>query len=420
MRGPDYEAHPPLDRLLVLPDGADAATDGRPTARAAIPGRHAGRTRSAEAAWSAALGGRPVLLVRSVERARAALLRAAGVQSGEPVGVPANATNALVEAVKRHGARPHFLDIGADLALLSESERPARPRIAWAEPVGGLTATGSLVATCRLAQTDSLAQTGGLAQTGDLPGVQLWVDHADSLPMPTPSTPPARVGPVTLWGLHLSDDANQAGALLAFATESEGAALHAAVADQLGPDDQPDPALALAQYHRLVGDGHELGLAVRQRDALAATHRGLREAAGLPLLPLDGADALSQHVAVRIPDESDVSTFYAYVRGENTPVRWLPEVRPLHHAALRAWGPAACADTAARLARWLLVPVGPGYADAEIDHPVLGVVKASEYLGVRWRTDPARAAAYAAMLDDWYGPDHDAYRPVFELSPPAP
>ena len=407
MRGPDYEVHPPLDRQLVLPDGADAARDGRASGSAAVPGHHAGRTRSAEAAWSAALGGRPVLLVRSVERVRAALLRAAGVQSGEPVGVPANATNTLVEAVKRHSARPHFLDIGADLALLSESERPARPRIAWAEPVGGLTATGSLVATC------------SLAQTGDLPGVQLWVDHADSLPMPTPSTPPARVGPVTLWGLHLSDDANQAGALLAFATESEGAALHAAVAAQPGPDDQPDPARALAQCRRLVGDGDRPGLAARQRDALVATHRGLRDAAGLPLLPLDGADALSQHVAVRIPAESDVSTFYAYVRGENTPVRWLPEVRPLHHAALRAWGPAVCADTAARLARWLLVPVGPGYADAEIDHAVLGVVKASEYLGVRWRTDPARAAAYAAMLDDWYGPDHDAYRPVFELSAPV-
>jgi hypothetical protein len=73
------------------------------------------------------------------------------------------------------------------------------------------------------------------------------------------------------------------------------------------------------------------------------------------------------------------------------------------------------AATAANLARWLLVPVGPDYTDAEIGHAVLGVVKASEYLGVRWRTDPARAAAYAALLTERYGPDHDAYRPVFEV-----
>ena len=39
MRGPDYEAHPPLDRLLVLPDGAEAARDGVHTGGAAVPGR---------------------------------------------------------------------------------------------------------------------------------------------------------------------------------------------------------------------------------------------------------------------------------------------------------------------------------------------------------------------------------------------
>ncbi len=35
-----------------------------------------------------------------------------------------------------------------------------------------------------------------------------------------------------------------------------------------------------------------------------------------------------------MPDGCEVSTFYAYVRGEQTPVLWLPEVRPLHYAAL--------------------------------------------------------------------------------------
>ena len=382
MRGPDYEAHPPLDRVLVLPDGAEAAVHGR---------LRAGDIRSAEPAWSAVLGGRAVLLVRSVARAREALLRAAGVQPGDPVGVPANATNELVEAVKRHAARPWFLDLDPDLATRAELDRPGTPRIVWTEPVGGL------------------------ASIGELAGAQLWVDHADSLPTPSASTAPAPSGQVTLWGLHLSEDPDEAGALLAFNGAGPGT-LHAAVAAGLGPNDRPDPGRALAQCRRLIGDGDELGLAVRQRAILAATERGLREAAGLPVLPADAGDALARYVAVRIPDESDVSTFYAYVRGENTPVRWLPEVRPLHHAALRSWGPAAWAVTAARLARWLLVPVGPEYTELEIEHAVLGVVKASEYLGIRWRTDPARAAAYATMLDDWYGPDHDAYRPVFDVT----
>ena len=217
-----------------------------------------------------------------------------------------------------------------------------------------------------------------------------------------------------MWGLHLSDDPDEAGALLAFDHAGAGTH-HAAVAAGLGPDDRPDPARALAQCRRLSGERDRPGLAARQLAALAATERGLREAAGLSVLPTDTGEALAQYVALRIPDESDVSTFYAYVRGENTPVRWLPEVRPLHHGALRSRGHAACAATAARLARWLLVPVGPEYTELEIEHAVLGVVKASEYLGVRWRTDPARAAAYAVMLAEWYGPDHDAYRPVFDV-----
>lgn len=410
MREPDYVAHPSLDRVLTLPPDLPR----EPTDAAEV-----------RAAWSAALG-RPVTLVRGVERARAVLLRAAGVGREEPVALPPNADQALVEAVKRHGARPHFLDLDSGLGLRAptDSGHLDGARIGWAQPVGGLPATANLI------------------------GLSLWVDHADTLPSPesrvardeTPVAgrrcrtepagqgaadgepsgigrhpPPATRHPtVTLWGLHLSDDPAEAGALLAFAPGSPGAGdLEAAVARLLRPADLPDLPRALAQCRRLVGEPGRPSLAQRQWDVLAETRRGLREAAGLPLLPPTEGGTLARYVAVEVPSESDVATFYAYVRGEHTPVRWLPEVRPLHYAAVRERGARAGGPTALHLARWLLVPVGPDYTDAEVEHAVLGIVKASEYLGVRWRTDPARAAAYAALLDEAYGPGHDAYRPLF-------
>lgn len=364
VRGPDYAAHPPLDQALTLvapPDlpPADLAT--------------------AQAAWSAALGGAPVLLVRNVELARALLLTAAGVAPGEPVGLPANATRALTEAVKRHGARPRFLGLDASLALCNGPAALDGARAVWAQPVGGLPAPEAL------------------------PGAALWVDCADTLPLPGPLAPAASA---LLWGLHLSPHAAEAGALLAFADADLAAAAQA----RLLPADTPDPALALAQLARLAGAA---GLAERQQAALAEVWRGLHQAAGLPLLPLPEAGALAQHVAVRIPDECDVATFYAYVRGEHTPVRWLPEARPLHYAALRRNGAPDPAAAAAHLARWLLVPVGPDYTSEEISHAILGIAKASDYLGVRWYANPERAAWYGALMEEWYGPDHDAYRPLF-------
>ncbi len=374
MREPDYEAHPALDRLLLPPETTPA-----PPGRATVA--------DAEKAWSATLGGRPVLVVPSVAVARAALLRAAGIRQGESVGVPANATNALVEAIRRHGARPCFLDLDGELALVAGVPPKGAARIAWCEPVGGLPGRGHV------------------------PSSELWVDHADSLPPCDAPPGAAQTARVTLWGLHLSADPARAGALLAFAEPDD---FHAAVASEIAATDRPNPERALAQLHRLNDDGVGAGLAARQRELLSAVHRGLDEAAGLPLLPFDAGDALASHIGLQIPEETQPTTFYAYVRGENTPVRWLPEVRPLHHAALRVGGSAAAARTAANLARWLLVPVGPEYTDTEIEHAVLGVVKASEHLGVRWRTDPGRAAEYAAMLDSTYGPDHDAYRPVFD------
>jgi hypothetical protein len=61
------------------------------------------------------------------------------------------------------------------------------------------------------------------------------------------------------------------------------------------------------------------------------------------------------------------------------------------------------------------VPAGPDDDEPALAQAVLGVVKAAEYLGVRWRTRPARAAAYAALLTSAYSPDHDAYWPAFDV-----
>lgn len=82
VRGPDYRAHPPLQRDLTLPAVAPASDV---SAEQTI------------AAWSQALGGAPVVLARSVERARRLLLKAAGVEPSAPVKLPANATRALSE-----------------------------------------------------------------------------------------------------------------------------------------------------------------------------------------------------------------------------------------------------------------------------------------------------------------------------------
>ncbi|NJP04724.1 MAG: hypothetical protein HC837_03365 [Chloroflexaceae bacterium] len=92
VRGPDYGAHPPLADLLTLP--ADAPLT-------------AATTSQAHAAWSAALESATVILFRSVARAREVLLEAARIGVGAVVGVPANASRSLVEAIKRSGATPH-------------------------------------------------------------------------------------------------------------------------------------------------------------------------------------------------------------------------------------------------------------------------------------------------------------------------
>jgi hypothetical protein len=343
VRDAGYPAHLPLEEQLVLPVEAS----GYDTQIAPV-----------HDCWSALLGGEAVA-VRNVARARALLLAAAGVEPGEGVGLPPNSSRALVEAVKQYGARPCFG---------TEHGEPAR--VGWREAVGGLL-------------------------LGEQPGgAVVIVDAADTLP----AERPPNAADATLWGMHLSKkDESEAGALIQVTNPS----LLEKIRRRLRAADVPDWERATRQAARLPA------LAAAQESVLRAVREGLQEAAGLPLLASDGAVGLPHHVAVELPEVVDPPTFYAYARGENTPVRWLPEQRPLHYAAVRG------GHRSQMLRCWFLVPVGPRYSQEEIGHAVLGLVKVSDYLGVRWFTDPARAAGYSAAMTARYGPDHDAYRPLF-------
>lgn len=349
VRGSGYPAHPPLAQLLTLP------AENYPTVSA----------EAATQAWSAWCGGAEVILVCNADRAWRLLLWADEVEHGDVVGVPANATSDLVEAIKHYGAHPRFLGLNAHLGVCPDPTL----KVNWAQAVNGLPTEGAG-----------------------------WLDYSDSLPIP--ALPHAKVA---VYGLHLNMDRSKSGALMVFADEH----LAKQVKGCLMPQDLPNPSLALAQLARLKG------LYPQQQAALQETWTGLSQAAALPMLPLAESGALAQGVAVQIPLESDVATFYTYVQQENTPVQWLPTLRPLHYAAVREVG--RHAESACHLARWLFVPVGPSYTSEEIKHAVLGIVKASEYLGVRCRTNPSRAREYAALLTQMYGAEHDAYRPVFEV-----
>ena len=353
VRGADYAAHPPLDDLLTPPSGRTGQSDVT--------------IETAEQAWSQRLGGAMVVLARDAYRARRLLHQAAGIQPGEWVGIPANASHDLAESIKHHEALPRFLDFDAQLRLSTSGTR-----FTWTQVLRGLWQ----------------------------PQHATWLDCADTLPNPGAAERPA----ATLYGLHLPDADDRPGALLVFSDE----ALYVGVKALRQAVDCPNAAQALAQCERLPE------LAERQITNLAETRRGLREAAGL-VTHAPNSLALATAVAVQIPPECDVATFYAYVEQENTPVRWLPQIQPLHYAALRADGAPNRLETAANLARWLYVPVGPDYTVEEIKHGVLGIVKAAEYLGVRWRSNPAYAAEYAALMDQTYGNGHDAYRPLFAL-----
>ncbi len=317
-------------------------------------------------------------------------MQAYGVARGERVGVPANTRRALSQAIKRAGGQPAFLELDAGLALAADTPGIDALRLAWAQPVAGMAPPPAPV------------------------GTTLFVDYARSLPAPLAAdddaTPPAAA---TLWGLHLSRDTAESGALLAFADE----ALYRATAALLGPEDLPDLGRALAQCRCLGGAD---GLAARQGAVYAATRIGMEAAVGVPLAPLAGGGALPHGLAVRVPDEVDVATFLAYGRAENVPVAWLPEIQPVFYVHYQVTpDPALTRRTAAHLARWLVAPLGPDYTEEEVTHAVLSILKPAEYLGVRWYTDHARAAWYADLMTEWYGPTHDAYRPAFRLMDPA-
>lgn len=368
VREADYAAHPPLETLLYERKPSDALQldDGL----------------DVEAAWADFFDGAPVVLLRSVNRAYEVLLGAVGLAAGEPVAVPANATRFLVEAVKSTEGVPLFAPLDEELQPRFERTAPARFR--WIQPVWG----GS--------------------GPKDFDGVGTFMDRGDTLPRPHAAR--ATSAWATVWGLHLSDSREADGALVVFAENSPAQRLASVVRALVHSDDLPDPSSARAQLVRLPD------LARRQMEAAQTVWEGLFRAAGLPMRPLITSDALPLGIGVRIPDVADPSTFLAYVRGENTPVRWMPEVRPLHYAAVRAGHHLASAEA---LARWLLVPVGPDYSDEEVKHSVLGIVKASDYLGVRWQNDPQRAAAYADTMVEQYGPVHDAYRPAFRIPGPT-
>ena len=121
VRGADYAAHPPLDERLTLP--ANAASHVEATLE------------TAEATWSERLGGARVVLARDAYRARRLVHQAAGIQPGERVGVPANASHDLAESVKHHEALPRFLDFDAQLRLA-----PSGTRFTWTQVVRGVVA----------------------------------------------------------------------------------------------------------------------------------------------------------------------------------------------------------------------------------------------------------------------------------------
>jgi hypothetical protein len=323
---------------------------------------------SAQKLWADIVGTPRVVLVRSAYHAGKLLLRAANVAKGEAVGLPANATRDLTESIKHHGAQPRFLDLDSDLQLMGDL-----PRVTWSQVAGGAS-----------------------PRTGN------WHDYSDTLPLPG-----ARQTGVRVYGLHLDRDPGQSGALVVFGDDA--ADLYDAARPLMTGKLLPDLARAAAQAERLQR------IAQAQQDNLCEVYAALQASAALPMLPVSDT-ALGHGVWVRVPPEADAVTFYAYVEQENTPVYSVTELQPLHYAAVRPGGAPNYLKTGAHLARWLLVPVGADYTDEEIKHAVLGIVKAADYLGVRWYCDHDYAREYTALMDSMYGEAHDAYRPVFELA----
>jgi predicted transcriptional regulator len=339
---------------------------------AALTARPGGDGEQVQAQWQAAFGAQPVLLVRNVARARSLLLRSRLCTEQAQLILPANATPALVQSVTRTQQPISFAELDSSLALSG-----ADMGVVWAQP-GGVVA----------------------AAAGRAPGRALVIDYGECAPAPGAGLQ----GDVAIYRLFAAQEAREAGALLLFGDRR----LFRHVQSLMQPEDTPAHGALAA--HLPVWEA----LVQRQQTVLAAIAAGVREAAGLVVVM--PANVLADAVLVQIPEEAPASAFYAYASAENTPVQWMPLVRPVHHAALRSGRGAA---TQRNLARWLALPAAPGYDEEQVRHTVLGIVKTAEYLGVRWRTDPLRAAAYAALMDEMYGAGHDAYRPNFPTAPVA-
>ena len=126
--------------------------------------------------------------------------------------------------------------------------------------------------------------------------------------------------------------------------------------------------------------------------------------------------------AVEYPFSFKVIANGALVFGRNEllPVDWFPEIQPVFYVGFQVTRDAAMTRRSAEhLSRWLLSPLGPDFLDEEVVHAVLVMVKAAEYTGVRWYTDPARANWYNDLMLEWYGPTHDAYRTAFVVEAEA-
>lgn len=372
VRHAGYERHNWLREDLLLPE--DTAIED------------AGHDEALQA-WRDYLGRDvPVMLMTSIDAARKLLMRAYGVAEGERVGLPANCRRSLSESVKKTNKNvPHFIELDPDLEFVKDSPGVEELRLIWAQPVGGMAAPRAL------------------------PGTTLLVDNGYTLPAPPFAPDQDLAGAATIWGLHLSDDRSN-GALIAFSDND----LYRSALEIFDPEtDLPDLGRALAQCQRLGGPD---GLAARMIGVYQAARFGLEIAAGVPMSPLDGACSLPFGIALRIPDEADPATFISYARNELVPLHWLPEIQPMFYVSYQLTQDRELThQSAAHLARWVISPLGPDFQDEEeVVHSVLVVVKASEYTGVRWYTDPERATWYNDLMLEWYGPTHDAYRMAFE------
>lgn len=325
----------------------------------------------------------PILLVRNADRARKLLMQAAGVANGELVGIPANRRRAHSEAVKRSGGTPHFIDLLPDLSFDPNTPGYDGVRIAWSTPLAG-------------------------EPPFPVPGKILFVDYAESLPAPAdPAIEDS--GAATIWGLHLgsSDGPSGDGVLIAFRDR----ALYDAAKLLMTPDDTPDLGRALAQCARLSGPD---GIAARLQYVLDEVRLGMEAGAGLRMAPSGRLSALPRGLAVQVPEQADIATFISYVRNENVRLDWLPEIQPMFYVAYQVTKDRQRTfQSAANLARWVVSPLGPDFDHDQIVHAVLGILKGAEYAGVRWFTDPERAAWYGNLMLEWYGPTHDTYRPAF-------